>query len=50
MIIYKICLTCNAEVDPCHEVCPLCGGVLVGIDSAMSKKENGDEKKNIPSS
>jgi RNA polymerase subunit RPABC4/transcription elongation factor Spt4 len=32
MIIYKICLKCSTHVEPCHEVCPLCGGTVVGVE------------------
>jgi RNA polymerase subunit RPABC4/transcription elongation factor Spt4 len=33
MIIYKICLKCSTHVEHFYEVCPLCGGTVVGVEA-----------------
>lgn len=31
MILYKICVKCEAYVDACYEICPFCDGTLVSV-------------------
>lgn len=37
-VLYKICVDCDRRLDPCHEVCPFCGGTLVAITGEVRSR------------